>query len=148
MIFTMAAGNNFTFIGRMVRDPEVRHVSDTQVCNFTLAGDKLVKGEKIGIFPDFEAWGKTAELIANHVHKGSQLAVEARYDERYWEDKNGSKRKSVSFVVTNIMFVGSKPGTASATAGATAAPASAPTSAPASDDYQIMTGVDDDDVPF
>lgn len=140
----MAAGNNFTFIGRMVRDPEVRHVGDTQVCNFTLAGDKLIKGEKVGIFPDFEAWGKTAELIANHVHKGSQLAVEARYDERYWEDKNGNKRKSVSFVVNNIMFVGSKPNATSTSAGTSATPA--PASTP--DDYQIMTGADDDDVPF
>jgi len=140
----MAAGNNFTFIGRMVRDPEVRHVGDTQVCNFTLAGDKLVKGEKVGIFPDFEAWGKTAELIATHVHKGGQLAVEARYDERYWEDKNGSKRKSVSFVVTNIMFVGSKSDSAATPTGTT--PARAP--APAPDNYEIMTGADDDDVPF
>lgn len=101
-------GNNFTFIGRLVKEPELNTVGDNNraVCNFALASKiRGANQTEASIFPEFVAWGSIAERIGKYLTKGSQVCVDAHYTEQFWEDTNGNKRKSIKFVVDGMQFL-------------------------------------------
>ena len=105
--------NNCTFIGRLTKDPELKHVGgdNKSLCNFTLAVDKPVKdaqGNKQADFVPCTAWGKTAELLSQYFNKGSQIGITGRFESRSYEDESGNKKTSYSILVNNIDFVGGK----------------------------------------
>lgn len=95
-------GNSVTFIGRMVRDPELKNAGTVSVTNFTLARNRRVKGEDKTSFIDFTAFDKTAEVICQYVKKGHRIAVQGNIDTRQWEDKDGNKRTATFCVVEGI----------------------------------------------
>jgi single-strand DNA-binding protein len=82
---------------------------------------KLQNGQSVGTFnlaitraysegADFincVAYGKTAELINQYLHKGDQLGVTGRIRTSSYE-KDGKKSYSTSVVVDQIDFVGAK----------------------------------------
>lgn len=105
--------NRVTLIGRLTRDPELRHTSgNTAVCTFGLAvGRKFKTGSgetrEETLFVDCEAWGKGAELIAQYCAKGRPLFVEGRLKLEQWEDKQGGGKRSKHIVsVENFQFLG------------------------------------------
>ena len=63
--------NNCTFIGRLVSDPELIEVNDTNVVRFTLAINEYrrqkdgTKTRKTDYF-DFEAWDSGATTISKY----------------------------------------------------------------------------------
>ena len=93
--------NNVTLIGRLTRDPELRFVagSGTAVTNFTLAVDKKLSKEKkremeqmnkpTADFIRVVVWGKTAEICANYLSKGSLTAVNGSIETGSYQDKDG-----------------------------------------------------------
>lgn len=103
--------NKCHFAGNLTRDPEVKFLADqTCVARFTLAINRTFKnkaGDKVEevSFLDFDAWGRTAELIGQHCSKGVPLYVECRAKLERWE-KDGQKRQAVRFVVDAIQFLG------------------------------------------
>lgn len=100
--------NSVVIIGRLTRDPEMRHTqSGTAVCNFTLAVDRRKK-EDGADFIDCVAWQKTAELVSQYLGKGRQCAVNGRLQVRSYEDKDGNKRKAVEVVAESVVFLGGK----------------------------------------
>lgn len=101
--------NRVILVGRLTKDPEMRGtLSGKKVCSFTLAVSK--PGKDAGAdFIGCIAWGKTAELIAQYLHKGSQLGVEGRIQTRNYEDPNTFKKVYVTEVLVNdITFLDSK----------------------------------------
>lgn len=104
--------NKIVLIGRLVRDPEYRALSDgTSVCNFTLAVDDDFKdkdGSKVTDFVECTAWRKTAEYITRYQLKGALLAVTGRLKSRKWTDREGNKRTSWFVSVDNAYGVGGK----------------------------------------
>ena len=53
-------------------------------------------------------WGARGEAAAEHLAKGSPVAVEGRLDWREWEAKDGSgKRQTVEIVAEGVQFLGS-----------------------------------------
>jgi len=73
--------NSVALIGRLTKEPDVRYTNDMKaVAHFTLAVDRPVpKGiDKQTDFPRIVAFGKTAELIEQYVHKGERLGVLGR----------------------------------------------------------------------
>ena len=105
--------NKIIIMGRMVRDPELRHTqSGTSVASFTLAVDRDFKdkatGERAVDFIDCTAWRGTAEFVSRYLTKGRMAVVDGRLQIRHWEDKDGNKRYSPEVVAESVYFADSK----------------------------------------
>ena len=105
--------NNITIMGRLVRDPELRHTpNQVSVASFTLAVDRGFTpkdgGERQTDFIDIVAWRNTAEFVSKYFSKGQMAAVVGRLQIRDWTDKDGNKRRSAEVVADNIYFTESK----------------------------------------
>lgn len=104
--------NTCTFMGRFVRDPELRTTSGGKsVTSFTIACERDFRGsdgEKVSDFIDCVSWNATAEYIARNFAKGKMAVVTGSLQFRDWTDKNGNKRKNAEIQVSNIYFADSK----------------------------------------
>ncbi len=103
--------------GNITRDPEMRTTgSGSQVCSFAIAVNRSFKDSSGNqqdqvSYLDCVAWGKSAEIICQYVHKGSALLVSGRLEQRSWEDKNsGQKRSRTEIVVEDFSFIGNNGG--------------------------------------
>ncbi len=99
--------------GNVTRDPEMRATgSGSQVCSFAIAVNRSYRDSSGNqqdqvSYLDCVAWGKSAEVICQYVHKGSALLVSGRLEQRSWEDKNSGQRRSrTEIVVDDFSFVG------------------------------------------
>lgn len=105
--------NRVCVVGRLTRDPEVKHTSGGQtLCKFSLANGRKYtsngeRREETSFF-DCTIWGKGAEIFAQYTRKGSQVAVDGRLSQRTWEDSEGKKRSAVEIVVNDFQFLGGK----------------------------------------
>jgi single-strand DNA-binding protein len=105
--------NRFTAIGRLTKDPELRHVpSGTAVTSFSIANNRSYtkNGEKSEEVSYFEciAWGKLGEIIAQYCKKGQLLGIDGRLQQCRWEDNEGKFRSKIEVVVENIQFLSGK----------------------------------------
>lgn len=100
--------NKTIIMGRLVRDPELRHTqSDTAVCSFTLAVDRDGKDKGVD-FIECVAWRGTADFVSKYFSKGRMAIVEGRLQMREWTDKEGNKRRSAEVVASSVYFGDSK----------------------------------------
>lgn len=98
--------NNVALIGRLTREPEVRYTNDNlAVARFTLAVNRQKKGEVD--YPNCVAFGKSAELVEQYVHKGSRIGVVGRLQTGSYE-KDGEKRYTTDVIVDKVEFLDSK----------------------------------------
>lgn len=142
--------NHITIMGRMVRDPELRHTgSNIPVASFTLAVDRDIAnkqtGEKETDFIDCVAWRNTAEFVEKYFTKGRMAVVSGRLQMRKWTDKDGNKRTSYDVVADNIYFGDSKNSSAGGSLD-NSIPNFDNSPAPASD-FAMLDG-DDNALPF
>lgn len=105
----MPVGNVVGYVGRVGSDPEVRYLeSGTVVCNLTLAVKRRSRDDK----PDWvnlTLWGKTAEVAANYVRKGSLIGVTGALGKERWTDRNTGVPRSKPYVnVERLDLLGSK----------------------------------------
>ena len=104
--------NKIFLMGRLVRDPELRHTGNgTAVTSFSLAVDRDYKsqsGERETDFIDIVAWRSTAEFVSKYFSKGRMAVVEGRLQIRDWTDKDGAKRRTAEVVADNVYFGDSK----------------------------------------
>ncbi len=98
--------NQVTLIGRLVKEPELVNAGDKQKLDFTLAVNTKVKGK--ADFISCTAWGKTAEIMAKYLSKGSQVCVYGEIKNNNYEDSKGVKHYGMKVQVNSIEFVGSK----------------------------------------
>ena len=100
--------NNVILIGRLVREPELRYTSGSQmaVCRFTLAIDRRVKQgeEKKADFPNVICFGKTAENCEKFLAKGRKVAVQGRLQTGSYE-KDGVKHYTTDVIADNVEFI-------------------------------------------
>lgn len=113
----MANLNKVILIGRLTRDPEIRTFQNGgKVANFGFAVNNRKKNQQTGqwedepVFLDCAAfnrgeYGKTADLVEQYLHKGSQVYVEGRLQLEQWTDKEGQKRSKLKVVVDVIQFL-------------------------------------------
>ncbi len=99
--------------GNVTRDPEMRTTtSGSQVCSFAIAVNRSFKDSSGNqqdqvSYLDCVAWGKSAEIICQYVHKGSPLLVSGRLEQRSWDDKSsGQKRSRTEIVIEDFSFIG------------------------------------------
>lgn len=99
--------NKIFLMGRMTRDPELRHTQNgTAVASFSLAVErqKSQDSSKQTDFIDCTAWRNTAEFAAKYFAKGRMAVVVGRLQIQDWTDKEGNKRRSPQVVVEELYF--------------------------------------------
>jgi single-strand DNA-binding protein len=124
--------NVITLAGRAGRDPELKYFeSGSMVASLSIAVNAAKKGEEADWF-ELKIWGKTAQIAADYVRKGSQVAVTGRMVTERWVDKTtGEKRQKFVVNVDRLSLMGSKGDNESA------APAQPAQQAPApADDFE------------
>lgn len=150
--------NKVILMGRLTRDPELRHTgTGTAVCSFSIAIDNGYGENRQTDFINCVAWNKTAEFVSNYFSKGKMIIVIGRISTRSWEGQDGKRNYATEVVASEVSFGESKrsqEGNGSASYSAPA-PASAPQAAPApqvpqdlaDDDFSPLLDTDDD-LPF
>lgn len=144
--------NTVNVMGRLVRDPELRHTSSgTPVASFTLAVERdfATQGEeRQADFIDIVAWRNTAEFVSKHFVKGQLVAVNGRIQTRVYE-KDGNKRKATEIVCERVYFTGDNRGTQTAENSALRSTASSDGTyySPVSNAFAELEG-DDSDLPY
>lgn len=118
----MAKGtvNKVIILGRLGQDPEVRSTaSGTQVVNLNVATNELGRADEQGNRQDLTEWhrivlfGRTAEVAAQYLSKGSQVYIEGRLQTRKWQDQAGVERYSTEIVGNEMQFIGGRSDNAS-----------------------------------
>lgn len=110
----MANFNKVILMGNLTRSPETKFTqAGMAVCKFGLAVNRRTSSKngeqkESTCFVDCTAFGKSAELLQEHVQKGSQLFVDGRLEFSQWEAKDGSKRSKLEVIVENFQFMGSR----------------------------------------
>lgn len=152
----MAAINNVTLIGRVVRDIEVKTTnSGKSFASFALAVDGYGKDADAS-FIDCVAWNKAAELLAEYAPKGKQIDITGRLQTRIWE-KDDIKRKATEVIIDQFQFLSDAKGSGNNTAPATeryaeddakAANATTNQAAKPVEDIDLDTPIDLSEIPF
>lgn len=104
----MKAFTCVNLIGRTGGDPDVNYFeSGKVVCKPTLA---VQRNKEDKDWFNLEAWGKTAETIANYVGKGSQIGVSGSIKFDTWQDRNtGADRSKPIIRVDRVELLQTKP---------------------------------------
>ena len=100
--------NTINLTGRLTRDPELRYSQNgTAVTAFSLAVARQFNRDTTD-FIDCVAFGKTAEIIAHHLNKGSQIGVTGSLQIESYTKKDGTKAKAVKVKVDSFEFLSAK----------------------------------------
>ena len=106
--------NKVILVGRLTKDPELRFAagSGTGICRFTVAVNRPVKKDspKESDFIGCVAFGKTAEIIAQYLTKGREIAISGSIRTGSYEAKDGTKRYTTEVAVETFDFIGSGSG--------------------------------------
>lgn len=98
--------NSINIIGRLTREPELKTLtSGTSALSGTIAYNERVKGEDVSMFFDFTAYGRTAELIDQYVHKGEMIALTGKLQQRTYTARDGSEKKAIEILVNEMTLL-------------------------------------------
>ena len=105
--------NNFTGLGRLTKDIELAYTpTGTAVGKSSIAINRPFKNKETGEydadFINIVAFGKTAEVMANHLQKGNRVGVEGRIQSGSYTNKDGVKVYTTDLIVESFHFVDSK----------------------------------------
>ena len=106
--------NRGTLIGRLTRDPELRHTrAGDAIASLRVAVNGRARDEggqwvdKPNFF-DVSVFGRQAETVANYMAKGRRIGIDGRLQWREWEAQDGTKRQSVDVVANDVFFLDSR----------------------------------------
>lgn len=101
--------NRIVLIGRLVRDPELRHTpSGKAVTKVTLAVERdrpNAQGQREADFIDMVAWDKQAENVVQYLGKGRLVAVDGRLQTRTYDAQDGTRRKAAEVMASSVQFL-------------------------------------------
>lgn len=100
--------NRTVLTGRITNDIELRKTGNgVSNVTFTLAVNRTFRkdGQPEADFINCVAWNKTADLMSEHLHKGSLIGVDGRIQTRNYEDKTGRKVYVTEVVCDNVTFL-------------------------------------------
>jgi len=102
--------NVVTLVGRCGGDPDVKYFESGSVkCSLTLAVNRRTRNSDEPDWFSLELWGKTAEVAANYVRKGSLIGVSGALKFDHWQDRNtGVDRSRPVIKVDRLELLGSK----------------------------------------
>lgn len=100
--------NKVVLIGRLTRDLELRKTPNgASTLSFTLACNRKAKvnGQPDADFINCVAWNKTADTMAQYLHKGSLIGVEGRIQTRSYDNQQGQRVYVTEVVVESFSFL-------------------------------------------
>ena len=110
----MRGWENYQCLGNIGADPETRYTGGGKaVVNFQVAVNRVWKNDKgekqeATEWRRCRAWGRTGEIIAQHLKKGDPILItESRLQREEWEH-DGKKDHATVVVVQAFQFVGGK----------------------------------------
>lgn len=106
-------------VGRFVKQPELKEVNSTHVCEFSLAVNEYRNTgteRKVVHFLDFVIWDKAAEVITKYCNKGDMIFVSATPRQDRWES-DGRNHSRVVFRVNQFTLLPNKGNEADADSG-------------------------------
>lgn len=104
--------NSVNLIGRLTKDVDLRYTqSGLAVGHFSVAIDRPKKdGQDNGAdFPNCVAYGKTAENLANYVHRGEMVGVTGCIRTGSYTGKDGRKVYTTDISVASVQFLNPRP---------------------------------------
>lgn len=110
----MASYNRTIIVGNLTRDVELRQIpSGTAVADIGVAiNDREKRGDEwvdVTTFIDVTLWGRTAEVAAEYLSKGSPVLVEGKLRLETWNAKEtGEKRSKHKIVADKMQLLGTK----------------------------------------
>lgn len=131
--------NKVILMGRLTRDPEMRHTnSGTPVTTFSIAINSGYGENQRTDFVNCLAWNKTAEFVTKYFTKGKMIIVIGRITTRSWETQDGKRAYATEVVANEVSF------------GETKSSQQTATQQPMQDDDDDFIPLDeeDDDLPF
>ena len=112
--------NRVTLVGRLTRDPELRHTGGGDaICSIRLAVSSRARdeggnwGDRSNYF-DVTVFGRQAETASTYLAKGRRIGVDGRLSWREWQTQDGSKRQSVEVIANDLFFLDSREAKAAA----------------------------------
>ena len=143
--------NKAILIGRLGRDPEVRHMPNGEaVCNFSIATDETWKDQS-GQRQTKTEWHaitlyrRMAEVAGQYLKKGSQVYIEGRIQSRKYTGKDGTERTAYEIIGNEMKMLGG--GNDSGQQNAQRTPPAPPSRQASAAPAQPVDDIDDD-VPF
>lgn len=103
--------NEVTICGCLGRDPDLRYgTNNLAFVSLAVATNRRVKNadgqyENVTDWNTVVAFGKTAETIAEYLHKGAPIWVRGRLQTRKYKDKNGADRWVTEVICEHFQFV-------------------------------------------
>ena len=93
-------------VGRLCADPEHRTTPSGVSCGTMRLAANHKRGEREEVlFMTVRTFGKTADLCAAHLARGSEVLVDGRLSQEEWEAKDGSgKRSQIVLVADTVQF--------------------------------------------
>ena len=151
--------NRVTLVGRLTRDPELRHTQGGDpICSIRLAVSSRSRdeagnwGDKSNYF-DVTVFGRQAETASTYLAKGRRIGVDGRLSWREWQAQDGTKRQSVEVIAGDVFFLDSRGEAGGGEAAQGGGWSQAPAAGSGGDlpvdrsDMQPAPGADDD-IPF
>lgn len=102
--------NRVVLVGRLTRDPELRHTAaGDAVATIRLAfSSRAREGDgwaDRSNYIDITLFGSRAELAGRHLAKGRRVGVDGRLNWSEWETADGGRRQGVEVVAGDIFFL-------------------------------------------
>jgi single-strand DNA-binding protein len=111
----MASVNKVILVGNVGADPETRYASSGDaITNLRLATTDKYKDKTTGDPKEVTEWhrvaffGKLAEIVAEHVKKGSSLYIEGRIRTRKWQGSDGQDKYSTEVIADVMQMLGGR----------------------------------------
>ncbi len=103
--------NNVVLVGRVVKELDLKYIqSGKAVARFNLAVNRDFKdanGDQQADFPSCQVWGKTAEVMADNLRKGSLISIAGHIQTGSY-DKDGQRVYTTDVVVEKFHFLEAK----------------------------------------
>ena len=98
--------NNFFFIGRLTRNPELRYTSSNKaVTQIDLA---VQNGKDDVTFVPITLFEKMAENVCKYCEKGDLIGFQGSVKNHNWEDSKGNKHYDYTFMANRMSFLQTK----------------------------------------
>lgn len=103
--------NRVVLVGRLTRDPELRHTAaGDPVATLRLAFSSRAReaggewGDRSN-YIDITLFGARAELAGRHLAKGRRVGIDGRLSWSEWEGAGGARRQGIEVVAGDLFFL-------------------------------------------
>lgn len=102
--------NTAHIVGRVGQNPEIRYFESGRVlAKFSIAVNRNSRSDQPNWFA-VELWGKTAEVAANYLRKGSTVGISGSLNLDEWTDPNTGEVRSKPIIKgRRLELLGNKP---------------------------------------